>query len=408
MNIFYKKSLAKEILKWKQEGIVNDDFINKMSARYDYDINKHEQNSNFLLNLLAYMFSGLSLFFMVGSNWEEIPDYIRLILLVGLTLFLNISGFYTYKKGDFKHSELIFFLAILVYGISIALISQIYHLDRYMPDGLFLYAIGSIVLSFCIFSSILTAISLMISIIWLCFELSYYNINSIYFICFILLSIFVCYKKSGKFLTFNIILGIIIYLFTLEYKINGAGLREHVVMYCFCILMCFLFFISLREPLNKIGQVQNSQNFYNISQIFASLCLIFLSFTLDNKPSQMSFYDIFNNIYGFIFIILFVLNSVISFYFKNLLLFFTNFILLCLPIAFFYIQNEGMFFSIICIILGGFYLKNDKLFLGLLLIFSTSIIRYFEFSGDYISTSVLFLFFGFVMFIILKLKKSKK
>ncbi|OPA78159.1 hypothetical protein BFG05_02825 [Campylobacter pinnipediorum subsp. pinnipediorum] len=403
-----KNISVKEILKWKQEGIVNDEFINKMSARYDYDINKHDENSNFLLNLLAYIFSGLSLFFLVGSNWEEIHDYIRLILLVGLTLFLNISGLYAYKKENFKRSEMIFFLAILVYGVSIALISQTYHLDSYMPDGLLLYAIGSMVLSVCLFSSFLTAISLIISIIWLCFEMSYYDINSIYFIGFILLSAFVCYKKSSKFLSLNIILGIIIYLFALEHKINETNLREYIVMYCFCILMCFLFFISLKEPLSKIGQVQNSQNFYNISQIFASLCLIFLSFVLDYKPMQMSFYDIFNNIYGFIFVSLFVINSIIAFYFKNLFLFVVNFILLCLPITFFYIQNEGMFFSIICIILGGFYIKNNKLFLGLLLIFSTSIIRYFEFSGDYISTSVLFLFFGFVMFIILKLKKSKK
>ncbi|OPA77996.1 hypothetical protein BFG04_03505 [Campylobacter pinnipediorum subsp. pinnipediorum] len=402
-----KNISVKEILKCKQEGIAKDEFINKMSERYNYSIINSETNSNFLLHLLAYLFFGLSLFFLVGSNWEEIPDYIRLVLLAGLTLFLNISGLYTYKKGNFKHSEMIFFLAILVYGTSIALISQTYHLDSYMPDGLLLYAIGSIVLSVCIFSSFLTAISLMISIIWLCFELYYYNINSIYFICFILLSVFVCYKKSGKFLVFNIILGIIIYLFALEHKINETNLREYIVMYCFCILMCFLFFISLKEPLSKIGQVQNSQNFYNISQVFASLCLIFLSFVLDYKPMQMSFYDIFNNIYGFIFVSLFVINSIIAFYFKNLLLFIVNFILLCLPIAFFYIQNEGMFFSIICIILGGLYIKNYKLFLGLLLIFSTSIIRYFEFSGDYISTSALFLFFGFVMFVILKLKRVK-
>ncbi|AQW87733.1 hypothetical membrane protein (DUF2157 domain) [Campylobacter pinnipediorum subsp. caledonicus] len=403
-----KNILAKEILKCKQEGIANDDFVNKISKRYDCGIINSETNSNFLLNLLAYLFFGLSLFFLVGSNWEEIPDYIRLILLVSLTLFLNISGLYTYKKGNFKRSEIIFFLAILVYGVSIALISQTYHLDRYMPDGLLLYAIGSMVLSVCLFSSFLTAVSLLISITWLCFELSYYDINSIYFIGFILLSTFVCYKKSGKFLVFNIILGIIIYLFALVYKISEVGIREPIVMYCFCILMCLLFFISLKEPLDKIGQVQNSQNFYNISQIFASLCLIFLSFVLEQKPAQMSFYDIFNNIYGFIFVSLFVINSIVAFQFKNKFLFILNFILLCLPIAFFYIQNEGLFFSIICIILGGLYIKNDKLFLGLLLIFSTSIIRYFEFNGDYISTSVLFLFFGFVMFIILKLKKSKK
>ncbi|AQW86126.1 hypothetical membrane protein (DUF2157 domain) [Campylobacter pinnipediorum subsp. caledonicus] len=403
-----KNILAKEILKCKQEGIANDDFVNKISKRYDCGIINSETNSNFLLNLLAYLFFGLSLFFLVGSNWEEIPDYIRLILLASLTLFLNISGLYTYKKGNFKRSEIIFFLAILVYGVSIALISQTYHLDRYMPDGLLLYAIGSMVLSVCLFSSFLTAVSLLISIIWLCFELSYYNINSIYFIGFILLSTFVCYKKSGKFLSLNIILGIIIYLFALVYKISEVGIREPIVMYCFCILMCLLFFISLKEPLDKIGQVQNSQNFYNISQIFASLCLIFLSFVLEQKPAQMSFYDIFNNIYGFIFVSLFVINSIVAFQFKNKFLFILNFILLCLPIAFFYIQNEGLFFSIICIILGGLYIKNDKLFLGLLLIFSTSIIRYFEFNGDYISTSVLFLFFGFVMFIILKLKKSKK
>ena len=73
MMIFHKNFLADELAKWREEGLVSDEAARKIAARYDIDLSGANERRSFILKLVAYLFLALSLFTLVGANWEELP-----------------------------------------------------------------------------------------------------------------------------------------------------------------------------------------------------------------------------------------------------------------------------------------------------------------------------------------------
>ncbi len=96
-----------------------------------------------VLGILASVLLAFAVFSFVGANWDEIPRLARMVLLFGLMgLGYLIAGvFETRGKAALADAALLFSAA--VFGASIALISQMYHIDGHAPDGVMLWWIGA-------------------------------------------------------------------------------------------------------------------------------------------------------------------------------------------------------------------------------------------------------------------------
>ena len=128
MMIFHKNFLADELAKWREEGLVSDEAALKIAARYDIDLSGANEWRSFILKLVAYLFLALSLFTLVGANWEELPRAVRLIIVLGILAAVNFSGVLAQKNGKETQATTLFFLGNFCYGAAIVLVAQIYHL----------------------------------------------------------------------------------------------------------------------------------------------------------------------------------------------------------------------------------------------------------------------------------------
>ena len=123
MMIFHKNFLADELTKWREDGLVSDEAARKIAARYDIDLSGANERRSFILKLVAYLFLALSLFTLVGANWEELPRALRLIIVLAILAAVNFSGVWAQKNGKETQATTLFFLSNFCYGAAIVLVA---------------------------------------------------------------------------------------------------------------------------------------------------------------------------------------------------------------------------------------------------------------------------------------------
>lgn len=163
-----KNDLAREAADWVEESIVSEAQAQAICRRYDVDYHqlKNRAYGYGILVGLACLFVGLAVITILGANWDDIPRAVRMGGLIVLTLATQSLGLRKYLAGDRAAAEGVFLLGNLFYGASIALIAQIYHLGEHMPDGIFLWALGSLPFAIVLKSPLLMLLSVILALIW--------------------------------------------------------------------------------------------------------------------------------------------------------------------------------------------------------------------------------------------------
>lgn len=406
--MFHKNFLAKEILKWQNEGIIEQDRAKTIAQKYDIDLNNINSGSNFILRLIAYFFLGCSVMVLVGANWQEIPRELRSIGLIFLTGVLNFAGFYQLKNGNNKQANAILFLASLVFGACIALIAQIYHLNKSMANGFLFWSIGTLLVGVLSRKSIVAALGIFVSIAWV-IALLYENINANYHILlvFMAVGIFVAYFESSTFLIRLLVACGAIYLLIFILLPNFYDIESNLKTLTFCAFAYFLLLISLKPLLERVGQGKNGAK---LCQTAIFYCVVFMIFCIWTG-SFLNYYDLIGRelyiifkLEYILFFIFILMSMVINFIYKNKILLIVSFACLIFP----FVQiNFNLIMSIICVLAGAALIKNNMPTLGMSAIFNVAIVRYIDLIGDYIGTSILFLCFGVTILFVIKKRMVK-
>ncbi len=169
-----KNDLAQEASDWVDQGIINAEQARVICQRYGSDYpppDKSHMGYRALL-LLGYLFLGLAAITLVGANWDQIPRWLRMAGLVITTA--GVQGYATLRwfNGEEKSAIGLYFLGNLLYGASIILIAQIYHLGEHMPDGVFWWALGCLPFALICRSSWLMVQTFVLALIWFYLEAS--------------------------------------------------------------------------------------------------------------------------------------------------------------------------------------------------------------------------------------------
>ena len=80
----------------------------------------------------------------VGANWQEMPRILRLGLLFGALWASYALGLVLARRGMSGFSHAAILLGVSIFGASIMLISQMYHMEGSPPDAILLWAAGSL------------------------------------------------------------------------------------------------------------------------------------------------------------------------------------------------------------------------------------------------------------------------
>ena len=424
MMIFHKNFLADEIAKWREDGLISDEAARKIAARYDIDLSGASERRSFILKLVAYLFLALSLFTLVGANWEELPRAVRLIIVLGILAAVNFSGVWAQKNGKEAQATTLFFLGNFCYGAAIVLVAQIYHLGEHMPDGVLLWAVGALALGLATRKSIITLQALILGLVWFLMEFEFSGVSH-GFLLFIVASAAVLWRDDSRLLATALFASVFAYIvsfvlyeryFLADLRVEDAFYGVHFFALSYCLLAVCASFL-----LERAGKFELAFFLKNISIVCGAGILCFdMSLYEDLYFSRPWYYDAQNyeqvlngvtflkSVFGALFAAFCAASLGLAFYFKKYAAATVGTLLVALPFILdaFAGYEEGVF-SLIGVCVAVALIKQNNMKFGIALIFWVAFVRYVDLVGDYVSASALFLVFALVVLGVSRISKKR-
>ena len=365
----------KQIKQWVKEGTINETQAKKMLA--DTSKYKKEERSNKLIisiSTIGAILLGIGAILFIASNWQVIPNLIKILILVGSTFGMYYLGyFFKYQKQNLPTvGASLIFLGALLFGATIFLIAQMYNINANNNFLLLIWLVGVLPLVYALVSVPLAGLSCIIFYIWI----ALFIFNNLEF----------WQGKGDIFLlpTLYLVLGILLFAVgALHYLSDGLkniartyriiGLK--VIMVCLFLLTFRFFSGVLRE-----GEIISTQ-FTIIFLIFCVLAIIFTFINLFFNPQQSDTHILENSIsLGLLAI------ALIFFFFpasNNIYIILFNLIL------------AGIIFTILFV---GYNREDMTLInMGMFWLAILIIVRYFDFFWDLLPRSVFFMVGGLIL-----------
>lgn len=162
--------LSGEITNWVAEGIISRDQSERILSRYENASETADRKQSvaiFVLMGLAGLMVGLAALLLVGYNWSDMADGVKLGVLFGAILAAHGLGFWLrFGMNASKSSELAFFLGCLLFGVGIWQVAQIFHIQSHYPNGIWVWALGTLVVALCLDTPLLHALFVGLMAIW--------------------------------------------------------------------------------------------------------------------------------------------------------------------------------------------------------------------------------------------------
>ncbi|MDO5045810.1 DUF2157 domain-containing protein [Campylobacter sp.] len=415
MNILNKNFLAAELVKWKENGLVDSLTVERIAQNYGIDLNNVSDKNGLVLKLVAYLFFALSLITLIGANWEEIPREARLMIVVSVTAFVNLSAFYALKRGNEVQSTALFFLGNFCYGAAIALIAQIYHLGEHMPNGILLWAVGAFVLALACEKSIITAQALIIALIWFVMELEF-NILSHGIVVFFALSFLSLFKEESRALTLALFAGIFIYFVSDIANYYGGG-KFWVITSNNLVLLALaysLLCVAISLVFDSFNRFLTAENLKKAAISTGLLTLLVAMATVKIEYYYVDEFEIddvfvlYRGFYGAMYLAFICIAFAIFVKFKRFYVAGLCAVMFILPFIIGYLfEYANAVYSFLSVLVGVVLIKQDYLKLGLFTIFAVAIVRYVDLIGDYIGASLLFLAFAVTVLLVSRKRMAK-
>ena len=164
----YAAKIRGEIEHWHSAGIVDESAKERMLEDVE-----HRQLKRSFASVLA-IFGGVliaaGLIAFVASNWESMPRYIRVILLVATIWTAYGLAAYTKQREHPYLTGMFLMIGIVAFGASIMLIGQIYQLQGRNEDALLVWMIGGLLTALGTRSIAALITTIVVSCMWMVSE----------------------------------------------------------------------------------------------------------------------------------------------------------------------------------------------------------------------------------------------
>lgn len=400
----FKHDLAEESKVWVEEGLIQRSQAEAICKKYDVNYDATERKSFGYLALLAlgYLFIGIAVILLISSNWDDIPRAVRMAVLVGITAGVHFFGLYSYEQSPQKGTVL-FFLGSLLYGASIILIAQMYHLGEHMPDGVFWWAVGILPFVWLSKSNWLMMLPLALSALWFGMEqdMGFYQVG---FIFFILFAFYGAFKWQSNMLAF--IASIISAVYWIEgtaYGVFRLDIEELWIIAAGIIVGLYGIAVFLAQ--NK------SPRYQAYSALLQPWCLRFIIFTTFLLTFKFTWRSLITYDHAFtlpavgIGLVAASIGFAFSLYKKRVMPVAAWFALFSITVLTAFLAKGGLspmimtiIFNIVFIGIAVYLIIEgvDKgithyFFLGVLSVLAIAFARYISLIGDYIGSAILFM-----------------
>lgn len=159
----YQRRLNRDLDRWQQQGWVSAP--NAERIRTDA-ANAAGVSLPGVLGILAAILLAFAVMSFVAAHWSEMPRLARLALLFAtLWASYGAAGFFQ-TRGMTVFADAAILMAVSVFGASIMLISQMFHIDGSPPDGVLLWWGGALLAGVALRSNPALALTMILVCLW--------------------------------------------------------------------------------------------------------------------------------------------------------------------------------------------------------------------------------------------------
>lgn len=161
---------------WLKEKTINQSQAKKMLA--DATSYKKESRSNkfiVAISTIGAILLGIGAILFIASNWRELTNTIKVLLLVLSTSIAYYTGYYfKFQKQNLpKVGASLLFLGALLFGATVILISQIYNLNANTHILILIWLLGILPLVYALRSAPVAGLASLLFFLWIGFFFSH-------------------------------------------------------------------------------------------------------------------------------------------------------------------------------------------------------------------------------------------
>lgn len=150
-----RKWIEREGPRWVEKGIVSHEQVEQIKSLY-----QDKKHAVGLLPILGSLLVGLGILSFIAANWQEIPQLMRLGLMMAVMAGFYGAGETLLQKGHDKLGLALVSLGLVSFGGGIILIGQMFHLIAYNAGSFILWAAAGALLVWIYRSTYLFLLSL--------------------------------------------------------------------------------------------------------------------------------------------------------------------------------------------------------------------------------------------------------
>lgn len=389
-----RTKLEKEGKKWVSDGLISDEQLTNILARYE------KKDYSYLLVIFAALLISIGILIFIFSDWAQVAHISRILLMVAFMVILYAIGIYYYGKLDqtevkrekYSRSQIIglsfIILGYIMFGATIFLTIYIYNIQLQNVWPLIVWSIVGLFLYMIYPNRYLFTLALLITIYAQIHSgFSYSTFNYIVFLIFIIGFFHFVYHRGNFVYHYVFSIGLAIQLYVLM-------INEFEQIYW------FILFILLMYGLAQFMKQALKQRMIHITILVMFIYKAFETTLIQEEYflNELIFQPIFLIIWAIVFL------AVGFFVYKDnkheaitLILFLP---LLFLPYGHFYIMISLFVYSLYWLIYGFQSGNERKVTLGMISFLMSCFIVIIQFAWETLNKSLFFLIAGILLFII--------
>lgn len=160
----YRKHVERDLERWHQAGWVTDDGL----AAIQSDLASDESGFNYIgsfavLGGILIAFAAMS---FVAANWQEMPRLARLVLLLATMWAAYGGAAMLHDKAMPRFADAAVLTGCAMFGASIMLIAQMFHIDGHPPDAVLMWMAGTLLAGVVLRSTPALGLAMLLALLW--------------------------------------------------------------------------------------------------------------------------------------------------------------------------------------------------------------------------------------------------
>ncbi len=126
-----------------------------------------------VLAIMGALVVGFGIVLFFAANWSDVPRWLRVaLLMVGMAALYGLGHYLReVRRANLHVGHALFFLGALLFGASLFLVGQMYHVQAHDPFAFLIWSIGCLLVALLVRSGPIAALAILVFLAWILHEL---------------------------------------------------------------------------------------------------------------------------------------------------------------------------------------------------------------------------------------------